>query len=105
MLGPGLSSPGGTLHPITGHLAPRPLPAAVLWLDGLFAISAGAACGRALRQTSAVKREGRSHAEPEPGEPSPASGCLVHAGRDLSAAPCRDFSPSCSSWLWAAPPR
>ncbi|XP_074967703.1 uncharacterized protein LOC142065453 isoform X1 [Phalacrocorax aristotelis] len=75
-----LCSPHGTLRPITRHLTSCPLPTAMLWSDSLFAISAGAACCWAPRQTSALKREGRSHAEPESGEPSPASGCLVRAG-------------------------
>lgn len=73
------------LRPIAGRSPPRPLPAALPWPHGLFAISAGAACGRALRQTSALKREGGSHTEPEPGELSLASGCLVRTGWDLSA--------------------
>lgn len=62
---------GGTPCPITGQSAPHPLPAALPQPGGLFAISAGAACGRALRQTSGLKREGRRRAEPEPGKPSP----------------------------------
>lgn len=145
---------GETLRPIPGHSAA--LAVALRRPGGLFAIRA--ACSRALRQSSALKREGRSRAEPEPGELSPASGCLLHpagtpvqvGGRNGSrchvpgprghdalqppglgvpvpgcwghgapsrswrgpfsprsppAAPCRGFSLSCSSWLWAASPR
>ncbi|XP_075296817.1 uncharacterized protein LOC142363815 isoform X1 [Opisthocomus hoazin] len=44
-----------------------------------------AACSRARRQPSALKRESGSRAEPEPPEPSPASGCRVRASRDPRA--------------------
>ncbi|XP_055651033.1 uncharacterized protein LOC129783766 isoform X1 [Falco peregrinus] len=58
----------GMLHPITRHPVPCLLP--LLRPDSLFAISIGVVCGRAQRQTSALKRKSRSRTEPELGEPS-----------------------------------
>lgn len=60
-----------------GRCPRRPVPGPRLGQGSLFAISSTAACGRASRQAGLLKRDSSSCTEPEPAEPSPASGRLV----------------------------